>query len=152
MKGGDGMYKYIWCMGKSRRDILEDLDNKSTELVLHLVKIILFRTRGNLKHWCDELYGFVPAVDRLKGSNKYPSADFIYRALWNGPSKNLLRTIVAVKNSYDYKPYKVSTEVVSNYIQLYLQWASEELSQHGRLPGKKGCSDKAMEILNEFES
>lgn len=68
---------YIRCVGKSRKDIIEDLDSKSIPLVEHLIKIILFQHRGNLKHWCDEVGGFIHKVPTLKHSNKFTDYNFI---------------------------------------------------------------------------
>lgn len=145
------MYRYIRCMGSTRRSIYEDLDNKADELVAHLIKIILYRNNGNLEHWCKELYGFVPSVPRLKGSHKYPAREFIYKALTDGPFQHFSSLVSAIKDSYDYQYYSVSNEVMKNYVGLYIDWASDKLSRTGLLPGKNACANKAKEILDQFE-
>lgn len=145
------MLRYIRCMSKNKRDIEADIDNKSDELVEHLIKIIIYRNRGNLDHWCNELYGFIPSVPRQKSNNKFPSSSFIYDALTEGSFKNFDRKVYAIKNTYDYEYYNISNQVIANYVKLYLQWAADELSKYGKLPGKIKCADKAKEILDEFE-
>lgn len=145
------MFRHIYGFGKSRRDILEEIDSSAYQLIEHLVKIILYRDRGNLDHWCKELYGFLPRIDKIKGKNKYPSKDMIINALERDKHTTVCNVLKRVKLDYEYVPYNVSINVIENFINLYFDWISEILSKEGELPGKIKCADKAKEILDEFE-
>lgn len=83
------MKLYIKCMGQSRNDIRNDLDNKGDQLVEHLVKIILYRERGNLAHWCDELGSFIHKVPKLKSRNRFPDKQFMLYKITQIPIKLL---------------------------------------------------------------
>ena len=145
------MFRYIYGFGKSRKDILEEIDSSAYQLIEHLVKIILYRDRGNLDHWCKELYGFLPRIDKIKGKNKYPSKDMIINALERDKHTTVCHVLKRVKLDYEYVPYNVSINVIENFIDLYFDWISEILCKEGELPGKIKCADKAKEILDEFE-
>ena len=117
---------YVKCMGKSKKDIVEDLDNKSVELIRHLIKIVLYQDRGNLDHWSKELYGFLPSIPSLKGRNRYPSKDYIY------------------------EPYPISEDEIREYVYRYLEWVADELSTYGVLEGRNACAQKATELAEEY--
>ena len=144
------MKLYVRCMGMSRKDIIEDLDNRSIELVRHLIKIVLYQDRGNLDHWTKELYGFLPSIPNLKGKNRFPDKQTILIGLWNRTQNRISRMMGGLIRDYSYKPYDVSEDVVRDYVYNYLNWVAEELSAYGVMEGKVACANKALELLNEY--
>lgn len=144
------MKLYIKCMGMSRRNIIEDLDNKSIELVRHLIKIILYQDRGNLDHWSKELYEFLPSIPNLKGKNRFPDKNTILSGLWDRTQTRIHRMISGLIRDYVYKPYDVSEYEVRDYVYRYLKWVAEELSAYGVMEGKIACANKAIELLRDY--
>ena len=143
------MKRLIFCMGKSRRDIIEDLDNKSAELLEHLVKIFIFRDHGNLDHWSKELYGFVPRVSRLK-NNKLPKYEDIVYGMMCKHSFPFQRIIDGLVEDYSYEAYSTDAESCKAYVTEYVEWAANELSRYGFLPSRLACANKAVELLQNY--
>lgn len=142
---------YIRCMGKSRKDIIEDLDSKSIPLIEHLIKIILYQRRGNLTHWIDEVFGFIPRVDKLKGKNKFPDAKTIYHAMWDMNQLNLDRTVKYVERiCKDYEPYTISIQDIESFVTSYLKWLAIELSEYGRVY-PSDCEDVIRDLLSKYK-
>ena len=141
---------YVKCMGKSKKDIIEDLDNKSVELIRHLIKILLYQDRGNLDHWSKELYGFLPSIPSLKGKNKYPSKDLSLSGLWGRSQNRIHRMITGMKKDYIYDPYPVSEDEIRDYVYKYLSWIAEELSIYGVLESRNTCAQKAIQLAKEY--
>lgn len=142
---------YIKCMSKSKKDIWADLDDKASPLVEHLIKIILFQHRGNLKHWCDELGGFIHKVSTFKHNNKFPDYNFIYHSIWDNESKVLDITVDNVKFlNQPYKPYDISISDIRSFCESYISWLSKELSNTGRVYVSQ-CRDKALDLLSKYE-
>lgn len=145
------MYKLIRCMSKSSRDIGAELDEKARQVVVHLIKIYMFRERGNLIHWMDELFGFLHSVSRLKGKNKFPSSEFIFRNMWEGQKIRFHRLVSQVYSKYSkaYEPYDVTEDEIEDFVVSYLHWVADELSKYGELLDSESCVDKVKELLNE---
>ena len=144
------MKLYIKCMGMSRKDILEDLDNKSIELVRHLIKIVVYQDRGNLDHWSKELYGFLPSIPSLKGKNRFPDKRTILSGLWDRTQQRIHTMLTGMIKDYVYTPYDVSEDEVRDYVYRYLEWVAEELSTYGVMEGKIACASKAIELLDDY--
>ena len=142
------MYKFIRCYAKSRSDIFNMLENSADQLIEHLVKIAMFQDNGNLKHWRDELGGFINKIPKLKGKNQLPSKEFIYQALTEYEYNRLDATIENVQFLYKkLTPITTSKLFIKNYVDRYMKWLSEELASKGYVYASK-CSFIAQEILD----
>lgn len=149
-RGDNNMYKLVRCHAKPRSDIFDTLENSADQLVEHLVKIAMFQDNGNLKHWVDELGGFVNRIPKIKGKNQPPLKDFIYRALTEYEYNRLDATIENVEFLYKkVKPVTTSKRFIKKYIDEYMKWLSEELSEKGFVYASK-CSCIAQEILDKY--
>lgn len=136
-------------MSQSRKNIVADLEEKAVPLVKYLVKIIMFQERGNLKHWCDELGGFINRVPRLKSNNKLPSADVIYHAIWDERSNYLSMVIDDVEyTNPKYTPIVLDEYIIRNFCEDYIEWLSIKLSTGGQTTIRE-CTQSAMNILNK---
>lgn len=146
------MYKIFRCHAKSRSDIFNTLENSADQLVGHLVKIAMFQDNGSLKHWRDELGGFVNRIPKMKGKNQLPSKEFIYQALTEYEYSRLDATIENVEFLYrKVEPVTTSKVFIKKYIDEYMDWLSEELSEKGFVYASK-CSFIAQEILDKYNN
>lgn len=137
-------------MSQSRKNIVADLEEKAVPLVKHLVKIIMFQETGNMKHWCDELGGFINRVPRLKSSNKLPSADVIYHAIWDERSNYLSMVIDDVEyTNPKYTPIVLDEYIIRNFCEDYIEWLSIKLSTDGQTTVRE-CTQSAMNILDKY--
>lgn len=145
------MYLYIKGMSQSRKNIIGDLEEKAVPLVEHLVKIIMFQETGNLKHWCDELGGFINRVPRLRSSNKFPSKDLIFHAIWDERSKVLDMVMDDVEyTNPKYTPIEYDEDTIRGFCEDYVDWLSGTLSNVGQATVRQ-CTQIAMNILNKYK-
>lgn len=143
------MHRLIRCHAKSRSDIFDTLENSADQLIEHLIKIAMFQENGNLKHWRDELGGFVNRIPKMKGKNQLPSKEFIYHALTDYEYNRLDATIENVQFLYkNAKPVTTSKQFIRKYIDEYMNWLSEELSTKGFVYASR-CSYVSQELLNK---
>ena len=145
------MYLYIKGMSQSRKNLIGDLEEKAVPLVEHLVKIIMFQETGNLKHWCDELGGFINRVPKLRSSNKFPSKDLIFHVIWDEQSKilDLVMDDVEYTNP-KYTPAEYDESIIRDFCEKYVDWLATILSADGRTSVRQ-CTQAAMSILNKYK-
>lgn len=145
------MHLYIKGMSQSRKNLIGDLEEKAVPLVQHLVKIIMFQETGNLKHWCDELGGFINRVPKLWSSNKFPNKDLIFHAIWDERSKVLDMVIDDVEyTNPKYTPVEYEEDTIRSFCEDYVDWLSEVLSITGQATVRQ-CTQSAMNILNMYK-
>lgn len=135
----------VYAMSRKLRDIGDDLDNKGKPLIRHLIKIALYPDHTSLNHWIDEIYSFLNQIDTYKGKNKAPSSDFIYNNLYSkGNYRYLYKWIKVIKQ--DYGDSDVSDYQVEQFVQNYIIWLSEELSDN-LVVSKSSIRHKLMELI-----
>lgn len=122
---------YIYSMSRKLKDIGADLDNKAQNMILHLIKIILYPYHGAQNHWFQEIYASLNKVDLVKGKNRTPKADFIYNNLLRGHSYYINSYIKAIIKDYSEPEFEISYDDILFYIQEYCRWISAELSENG---------------------
>ena len=71
--------EYIFGMALPKKEIVARLEEVTRPLAQHLIKTLLWPESEYAAHWRQEIYNFLHNVSKLKGSNKFPSAEFIYR-------------------------------------------------------------------------
>ena len=147
------MHMKFILLSKSLRDIRCDIDEKGVEIMLHLIKVFVFRRCNSYDHWKSEIHAFLPKVSKLKRTNKYPKSDFIFHALWDNQKDDLEKFLKWILT--DYTTYDKLVVVNSNIQQLgkfiddYLHWLSEELSKKGFV-SRVEVSSKIDNLLKEF--
>ena len=71
--------EHIFAMALPKKEVAARLDEVTRPLTQHLIKIMLWPGSRDAAHWRQEIYNFLHNVSKIKGTNKFPSANFIYK-------------------------------------------------------------------------
>lgn len=74
---------YLTELAKSRSEIKSLLESKEAIIKEHLLKLYFWRDLDTKNHWEGEIFGNVPELPKLKGSNKFLSKDKILEYLYS---------------------------------------------------------------------
>lgn len=122
----------ILAMATSRKEVGARIEDHTPQTIIALAQLYLF-PNGNRVHWRKEVWEKFYSVDRFKGSNKLPDAQFILKNSWE-VHKNNLDTYLkfAIGKEEDYKPrLDIDQNQFHNIVQEYFQWLANVLSTKG---------------------
>lgn len=149
----------IFAFADAKDNIKNKLKDKSDELVYHLVKIFIFHNCGITSHWCQEVYGFIHSVPKMKNKNKFPKKEFIFDntfGVWGDTVGSCI--IIAIKDYPDLFPLfnqENGLSICENAVRKYFEWLSEELSNIGRVASSdvyKKIDALIEEVIQELEN
>lgn len=128
------------------RQVLENqLFSAALPLTEHLAKIYVFPDLEYRNHWMKEVWSFVHSVPKLKSSNKFPEASFIFEAL-SGYADVSYNTIEVICDEYSqHTPKRVDGDELEGMIIEYLTWLADQLSESGKV-----CSSDVYIKLEEI--
>lgn len=125
------MKRYIMCMSKSRSEIRDRLENVATQCMTHIAKIWLFPTSESQKHWKREVWAFYNEIDRMKPTNKVPSAKFIFNSSWglkNHLKEKAIQRAVDSEETLIPDKYRLNNlQILYDNMEKYFKWMSETL-------------------------
>ncbi len=143
------MFRYIIAMSRSRQEIANKIADASTEIDMHIIKLLLYPNIRTCSHWKQEVVNFLYAVDRLKGSNKWPSEKFIYEYL-SCHNDILSNYKMIVEEDYEeLKPSDISIQSIEQAVVEYQRYLAHELSNNGII-SRKFAYSKLDSILNKY--
>ena len=127
------MYRYIKAMSEERRTIHNRLVDRSDVINEHIIKLLLFPDSSDRDHWKQEIVNALPRIQKMKGTNKFPSASFIQEGLstFNDSVSSYIRTI-----EDDYRtlsPVPVGQRDIVRALQWYQSYLAKELSKNGSI-------------------
>ena len=127
------MKLYIRAMAYERRRILDDLYRQSDQVIEHIIKMIQFPEAYAVNHWAKEIHAYCHSVERMKGSNKYPSAKLIYKQM--SGHNDILPAYI--QYAHDTEPDEYFHDVPPHeclpYVEAYEKWLAQMLSQYGQV-------------------
>jgi len=139
----------IYGMALSRKDLAAIIEDNTREIICHLAKLYYFQEdKDDLNHWRGEIYAFLHNVKRLKGSNKFPDANFIFK---NTFIVNESSVEICMEDTYvDYCENHVPTRdydlnEFTNIVKEYFTWLSNILSNRGQV-SKDSISKKLIQL------
>ena len=134
-------------MSESQRTIAADIRAASASIVEHVIKLALYPDAQECNHWRHEVYTFLNKVDRLKGKNKYPKKDFIYR--WLSTHNDIIDSFVAqITSDYAEDPKIIPISKLTAVVEEYQKWLSSELSTRGFVTSKDVYAELAHIVDN----
>lgn len=122
---------YIRAMSEERSAIKSELSKASDQLNMHLIKVMLYPDADCLNHWKGEIYAFLHKVDKLKGKNKWPKADFIKQCISTHNDMIEQYVILVEDEEYELTPRSINIRTLELAIDDYDNWIADELSNHG---------------------
>ena len=144
-------------LATKRKNIEKKLFNSIEKIQEHLLKIFVDRDRDSVEHWCNELFGFLNWIPKLKWSNKRPSPKYIYDNICGDYIDevdvwfpNMLQTLqVSNKiSNINVKWYDIK-DAFTKFYKEYCKWISNELSNSGSV-SLEDIKDKIQELLEKY--
>lgn len=141
------MYIYIRSMSEAQTEIYRDIRDASDQIVLHILKVLMFPDSGYVDHWMHGIWAFLFRVKKLKGKNKFPKTDFIKKAM--STSNDMIPELMSVVLDLEpeLEPTWVDSSEALACIEAYQDWAASELSAHGVI-SQSDVKSKLKEICN----
>ena len=119
----------------SRSKIAENLEDNVQPIMLHLIKLWRYPNAVEVSHWRQEVYNFLNRTRRLKGSNKYPSVEFIMKNTYNINKSDISKWFNTISRVYDSdfesSSIRTDVELMNKRIKEYFEWLATELSSEG---------------------
>ena len=142
------MKVYIRSMSEYQSKIYDDIVGHSKQIDQHIIRLLLYPQYEHPDHWIHEIWANLYAVDKLKGSNKYPKASFIYKALsvHNDILYNYVKIVKSIER--DLAPISVDTDVIVDIVNKYQHWLAIKLSTEGVVL-EEDVKAELMSILND---
>ena len=125
------MKKYIFGMSKSRRDLGAWIEDHTFPAMCVLAQLYLFPNVSTRKYWRQELWSKFNSMHILRGTNKLPSATFIYDNSW-GVNENFVQDAVnwAIVHEENLTPIDyIDVDELSAIMGTYFDWLSKKLSK-----------------------
>ena len=127
------MKLYIRAMSEYDSEVRRQLVNNSKPLYKHLIKIALYPTSEYVTAWTKEIYAFINDVDKLKRTKKFPTADFIFKALsthldvLDVYTRQIKSDLSEISDQEVFRSGEDITDICTNYAK----WLASELSTQG---------------------
>lgn len=137
---------YVNAMARSLREISSKLLDHTDVIVEHIIKLVLMPDHTARNHWKKEIAMQINSIDTLKGSNKLPSSEQIYKWTYKEVEYNInsikwmSEAIDEIKYDYNISVGMTPEEVcnaVDKVCSEYFGWLADYLSQSGRVASYK---------------
>lgn len=130
--------KLIFEFAEHKKEIYRQLADRRQEFITHMLCLYFFPNDDSVNHWMKEIHALYSDIPKYKHSNKYPSADYIYDAIFGNvedvfyDSFSSKIDVVSSKEDRDVEHW-YTDDVVNCFeiIQTYTLWLSKQLSTKG---------------------
>lgn len=132
--------KIVTEFSERKQKIEDDLTYATKQIIIHICKIVLMSEVDSINHWKREIANFLNEVDRLKGSNKFPTEKQIMDWTYNKQEDMLTdinkmkRRLLDIVDDYniDYNiQFNIAIDIINDFCKDYFSWISKELSKYG---------------------
>ena len=119
----------------------------------HLIKIYYYEDFPEYHSgWLTSIRKGLEHVSKIKGKNKYPSFDSLYKLLWEDEEATLQdfhnNTVTDINKSYDKLPKITNSnfEGVKDFMQKFTEWSCHKISEKGSIDANE-TQQKIYELL-----
>ena len=119
----------------------------------HLIKIYYYEDFPEYHSgWLTSIRKGLEHVFKIKGKNKYPSFDSLYKLLWEDEEDTLQdfhnNTVTDINKSYDKLPKITNSnfEGVKDFMQKFTEWSCHKISEKGSIDANE-TQQKIYELL-----
>lgn len=119
----------------------------------HLIKIYYYEDFPEYHSgWLTSIRKGLEHVSKIKGKNKYPSFDSLYKLLWEDEEDTLQdfhnNTVTDINKSYDKLPKITNSnfEGVKDFMQKFTEWSCHKISEKGSIDANE-TQQKIYELL-----
>ena len=131
-------------MAHTKDKIFQNLLYKTEVVFEHLLKLFYFHSCTDyVNGWITTVYSNLSKTHKDKATNKWPTEEFIYDAVWGGAEDAFsahLRGMVGTFNYKNHPSYKYLPTIVNKrekeakqYLTEYYRWLSKQLSKKGEV-------------------
>lgn len=120
----------------------------------HLIKIYYYEDFPEYHSgWLTSIRKGLEHVSKIKGKNKYPSFDSLYKLLWEDEEDTLQdfhnNTVTDINKSYDKLPKITNSnfEGVKDFMQKFTEWSCHKISEKGSIDANE-TQQKYMNCLD----
>lgn len=125
-------------MSTSKADLAASIESHTFPVMCAIAQLYLFPNTIYQNHWRQEVWSGLNTMDRLKGSNKLPSTEFIYKNSFE-VNKNSVQDAIdwAIDHEQSLVPIdNIDVSHLTTVMDEYFQWLSEKLSYNRYLKSK----------------
>lgn len=119
----------------------------------HLIKIYYYEDFPEYHSgWLTSIRKGLEHVSKIKGKNKYPNFDSLYKLLWEDEEDTLQdfhnNTVTDINKSYDKLPKITNSnfEGVKDFMQKFTEWSCHKISEKGSIDANE-TQQKIYELL-----
>lgn len=125
------MERYVLGFSRLRKDSIQKIEDMSSELISHLIKVFMWPNVEECNGWKQEIYSFMHSIPKMKPNNRYPKAQDIFKWIWEPYGDTIYDRIPVICRDIYETPQVMNNELIYNAIQEYMMWLSRELSVQG---------------------
>lgn len=145
---------YLTEMSTEKSIIQFKVIDKLEIITEHLLKCLLIQNKTDtLEHWCNEIYGFLNNIPRMKGNNKYPNDKLIYSWIIGWIDDDLLEWINSdismINSKYSMDTSNCNKQSLNDCILEYYKWLSLKLSQNGKINNEE-VRQQISTLINKY--
>ena len=135
------MIRLVTEFSEHKRKIEDDLSDITTLIIEHIIKLILMGDNTAFGHWKKEIANFLSDIDKIKGSNKFPSKKQLMNWTYY-KQKDLLSDNIRMKGKInnivkyydivsDISTIQYISKIINEFCFLYFDWLTDILSKQG---------------------
>lgn len=122
----------LFEMARSRKEIAHTLQEKSSQIFIHLIKYFYVDDNGLRDHWSREIYSFLNDIDILKSTKDYPTLAFIYENTYVVHADSICKKQKKILSEYESSSIKErNDEKFLDFASNYFYNLSDILSKEG---------------------
>lgn len=125
------MKLYVKAFANSQKEIYRILENKSSVVIEHIIKLFLVPYSQDRNHWKQEIYAALSRVPKLKMSHKYPSSSNILKHTWNIWHDSIFDMCNVIAKEYGVTCLQDDKRHVYIICHQYLTWLADNISDSG---------------------
>ena len=120
-------------LARGKAEITNKIDTISDEIIEHLILCLLYSDNEKVKLWKKEIHSLLYKIEKIKGSNKYPSYKKL-RKWWFAGFEDTLMDNLDVRIDrimYEFGQVKYNQDKIYKAIISYFEWLLQNLSERG---------------------
>lgn len=135
------MIRLVTEFSEHKRDIERQLTANTKNIIEHIIKLMLMTNNDSYNHRKKEIANFLSDIDKIKGSNKFPSKKQLMNWTYY-KQKDLLSDNIRMKGKINniVKYYDIVSDIstiqyiaktINEFCFLYFDWLTDILSKQG---------------------
>lgn len=142
---GDCMNLMGLIITTDKKQKLSVLEEKTSKLLDHLVKLYMYPNHENAQQWRQEIADSIRSVQKVEPSNKFPKKKDILKYTWYIWEDAFLDWVKVLPKDYGKPTRDIDLDDLYHSCQQYFEWLANELATIG-LVSRKSIYDKLINL------